>query len=145
MASLVISPKSEVLRSKTVTAGEAGVLQLHGEAARTSPLASWYVNAAGLRSKGKVVIIHEMRLGYPCAWQITDMSGDDTDCCALNCTTALLSLQECERGPSSERDRRPPPPGRQDGWVFRLHCAAAAPARWASKRCYDAWQLAGGR
>ena len=104
---LVIHPSRELLRSRAAAAGRDAVKRLHREATGTSASARWYMDATGYQPlaltgtipRGTEVILHRMRLGHPCAWQIIDTIGFEERCCS-HCSAPEASLLhfllECE-------------------------------------------------
>lgn len=77
---IIIKPSRATLRGRVEAAGHAEVLQLYWEESRTSPSARWYGDITGyeplmlsmIKSHGTNVIMHRLRLSFPCAWQIID-------------------------------------------------------------------------
>ena len=82
------------------------LLQLHREETRYSPSASWYSDATGyeplalseINNRGTEVILHRMRLGYHCAWQIIQTIEREERCC-MHCgelnATLVHYLENC--------------------------------------------------
>jgi len=77
---MIIKPSRKILRQKCNATARAFLLQLHREKTRSSPSARWYSDATGYEplalseaiNRGTEVILHRIRLGYHCAWQIIE-------------------------------------------------------------------------
>ena len=103
---MIIHQSRSLLRRKCTVAANSFLLQLHREETRHSPSASWYSDATGyeplalseINNRGTEVILHRMRLGYHCAWQIIQTIEHEERCC-MHCgepnATLIHYLENC--------------------------------------------------
>ena len=103
---MIIKPSCNLLRKKSTGVANSFLLQLHREATRSSPSARWYSEATGyeplalseLKNRGTEVILHRMRLGYHCTWQIIENLDREARCC-MHCgepnATLIHYLENC--------------------------------------------------
>lgn len=109
---MIIKPSQKILRQKCKAIARAFLLQLHREKTRSFPSTRWYSDATGCEplalsetiNRGTEVILHRIRLGYHCAWQIIETIDYVDRCC--------MHLQSCEYTISETGT----PPQQLPGW-----------------------------